>query len=526
MFAAKDLCRRTAGFALLTSSALLLSCASPTAAQGSGSIKELSYLESALREAADNRGELERALAHYENGDPQKYAAMQFLIENMPGHGFVELRFFNEAGSEIAFEALDYSSLGEAEAAFDALQAEHGSMDYAKKKFVADLDVMTADYLINNVEMAFDAWRGKPWASQMNFDTFCQHILPYRGSNEPLDDWRAQVMNHFADLDQQLDDPNSAAAAAGKIEAQAHAWVGFWDLYYLHPTDQSYGEMMASGKGRCEDITNMISYGLRANAVAVGSDYTPAWANRDNNHAWTTVLGPDGRGATKQGNIAAKIYRKTFALQRDAWMHQAASGELVPRWLARDHFIDVTEQYLDTIDTHVHFTQTPPAGHKLAYLAVFNGGNWVAITAAPIEGEHANFTDLGPGIVYLPVFYDGKELLPAASPFTLDKDGKKVLCGIPETPSPKVESVVITTTKPVAHDPDKGQPIAAIQVKAGETYELFYWDHGWQSLGKHTASDDSVSFDGLPGHRLYWLVRDGSRKLERIFTLEPKLRYW
>ena len=496
----------------------LFACASPPTHSTS--------LEHALSAAGDNRAELESALSHYEGGDPEKYAAMEFLLENMPGHGFVDLQFFDEERVEVGFEALDYKSLNEARAAFDALEVKHGSINYKRKAFVADLEVMTAAYLINNVELAFASWRGKPWAQEMSFDTFCQHILPYRGSNEPLDDWRATVLDHFEELPQGLEDPTDASAAARIIEKQAHAWVGFWDLYYLHPTDQSYSQMMEAGKGRCEDITNMISYGLRANAVAVGSDYTPAWANRDNNHAWTTVLGPDGRGATRQGNIAAKIYRKTFAIQHDAWMHQAAEGEPVARWLARDHFIDVTDQYMETVDAKIQLTATPPEGHKLAYLCVFNGGEWIAIAAGLIDGDQVAFGSMGPGIVYLPAFYDGKDLLPAAPPFTLELDHSKSLNGIARAGESTQTKAEITTTKPVADDPDKQQAIPELFVKEGQTYELFYWQESWQSLGKRTATTDKIAFENLPGHQLYWLVREGSRKLERPFTLDPALRYW
>ncbi|MCA9002769.1 MAG: transglutaminase domain-containing protein, partial [Planctomycetes bacterium] len=310
------------------------------------------------------------------------------------------------------------------------------------------------------------------------------------------------------------------------IEQQAHKWVGFWDLYYLHPTDQSYGEMLAAGKGRCEDITNMISYGLRANAVAVGSDYTPAWANRDNNHAWTTVLGPDGRGFTRQGNIAAKVYRKTFAINRDAWMYKAAEGEPVARWLARDHFIDVTDQYMEVRDAEVVLTVAPPEDNRLAYLAVFNGGEWIALAAGEIQGGRVTFKNMGPGIVYLPVFYDGEDLIPAAPPFTLELDSMKVLDGNHASGETTVTQARITTTKPEADDPDKRQAIPELQVKEGETYELSYWDGEWKSLGKRTATSESVGFDNLPGHRLYWLAREGSKKLERPFTLEPGLRHW
>ena len=46
-----------------------------------------SPLEQALEIAGENRAELERVIAHYENtGDTEKQQAAKYLIENMPGH--------------------------------------------------------------------------------------------------------------------------------------------------------------------------------------------------------------------------------------------------------------------------------------------------------------------------------------------------------------------------------------------------------------------------------------------------------
>ena len=46
-------------------------------------------LEQALQLAADNRGKLEKVLTHYADA-PEKLAAAQFLIMNMPGHTGVD----------------------------------------------------------------------------------------------------------------------------------------------------------------------------------------------------------------------------------------------------------------------------------------------------------------------------------------------------------------------------------------------------------------------------------------------------
>jgi hypothetical protein len=40
------------------------------------------------------------------------------------------------------------------------------------------------------------------------------------------------------------------------------------------------------------------------------------------------------------------------------------------------------------------------------------------------------------------------------------------------------------------------------------------------------AGEDPLHFEDLPGDGLYWLVREGSRRLERIFTIENGRQRW
>jgi hypothetical protein len=63
-------------------------------------------------------------------------------------------------------------------------------------------------------------------------------------------------------------------------------------------------------------------------------------------------------------------------------------------------------------------------------------------------------------------------------------------------------------------------------LKSAAEYELFYWDEGWQSLEKMTATGDSLIFEGVPSDALYWLVEvDGDRD-ERIFSIENGRLIW
>ena len=65
-----------------------------------------------------------------------------------------------------------------------------------------------------------------------------------------------------------------------------------------------------------------------------------------------------------------------------------------------------------------------------------------------------------------------------------------------------------------------------IVVKPGKTYELFVWDKEWVSLGKQVAGEQPVVFDSVPNGKLYWLVEEDSRRLERIFTIEDGRQRW
>ncbi len=484
-----------------------------------------SPVERCLKLAGDNRPQLEKVLEHYDElGDDQKLEAAQFLIANMEGHGYKVAALYDEEKNEVPFDALDYKSLKEAEAALDKLEAEHGTLDFGRKEFVPDLEAIPADFLIENIDLAFAAWRERPWAAELSFDTFCDYLLPYRGSNEPLEPWRRSCMDRIAPALSKLDASADIKAAAKVVGAEAGKWVRFYDLYYLHPTDQGYAEMNETRYGRCEDISNMMGYAFRANAVVSVSDYTPYWADRDNNHAWEVLLDAEGHGRAGLSNRAAKIYRKMFSVQPAALGAIKGDDEEAPRWLAGKTYKDVTTDYMETTDVTVRLTTEQPAGARFAYICVFNGGEWQAIHWGWIEEGRVTFTKMGRDIAYLPAYYVDKELIPAADPFILSKEGEIVRLNGAGDESTRIE---MAATRPETPDADKGISFPTIVVKPGATYELSVWDGGWLSLGKEVAGDKPVSFGSVPTGRLYWLVEEGSRRLERIFTVEDgKQIFW
>ncbi len=57
-------------------------------------------------------------------------------------------------------------------------------------------------------------------------------------------------------------------------------------------------------------------------------------------------------------------------------------------------------------------------------------------------------------------------------------------------------------------------------VEVGDEYELVYWDREWKSLGKITATTDSLVYDNVPSGGLYLLHNLTKGKEERIFTID------
>jgi hypothetical protein len=476
--------------------------------------------------AGDNKGELEKVLKHYEaGGDEKKLGAAEFLISNMPGHGYVEAAFYDKDGNEVPYDATDYDTFDQAGEALKKLEEEHGKLNYKRKHFLKDIEIVTDDYLIGNIDLAFETWKQNPWAKDMSFEAFCEHILPYRCSNEPINEWRKVCIERYQNLPDKMTDPADIKEAVKLINKDVHQWVKFDTLYYLHPTDQGFDEMQKTGKGRCEDISNMISYAMRANGIAVASDYTPAWANRDNNHAWNALLDNRGVGNADLGNIAAKVYRKTYSIQKDAIVFKKKKNEDIPRWLKGKNFVDVTDQYFETSNITIPLTEEKPTKVSFAYLCVFNGGEWIPICSGEIDSGEAVFTKLGRGIVYLPAYYHNGEIHPAAEPLILNKEGKlELLNGAPDKKDDT--EVEITILKPATDDDDTHIEIPQIVVKPDKKYELFYWNRGWKTLGTQTATDKPITFDHLPANRLYWMTEENSEKLERIFTISKGRKFW
>ncbi|MBL9148137.1 MAG: protein kinase [Phycisphaerae bacterium] len=491
-------------------------------------------VEEALRRAGSNRPEIERFLQYCDDEasgaserDPQKRIAARWLVANMPGKGCARFRLMTADGHEIPFDVSEHRNMAEAQARLETLQREHGALDFRVVSFTEDLVAITAAQLIENHELAFEAWRSAPWGASISFETFLERILPYRATNEPLDpNWRAAARDRMRPVLDMLRrsvgrDPTLAEASQATIKA-TKPWLKFRPLYYLHPDDQSWSEMCATGAGRCEDESNLALFAGRAAAIPLAGDSTPYWANRDNNHAWVAALDGDAatsRAAGKLAHRAAKVVRRGYATQPDSLGAVRRADDTVPGWLADPTARDVTDLYVDVADVTVSMRDAP-AGERFAYLCVFNGGVWRPIHWCEAGHATQSFTSMGRGVLYLPAWYGKDGVRPAGAPLVVTADGaqRELLAG--------TETFTLAIGTSTDERTSRSGPASQVRLRvaADTSVELLVWDvdaGAWRTMGQRTATnDEGATFEDVPVGGLYRLRSVGDRDLDRPFTIE------
>ena len=135
-------------------------------------------IEEVLKLAKKNRPELEKVLKYYSLNpkDSLKLRAAEFLILNMPGKYSEDERpseIFSPLFQE--WDHLFHLGVADRKKTFDSLVTVYQLT--SEKKYLPDLMHIKADYLINNINLAFKVRDEMPWSKNIPFDLFCREIL-------------------------------------------------------------------------------------------------------------------------------------------------------------------------------------------------------------------------------------------------------------------------------------------------------------------------------------------------------------
>jgi len=475
-------------------------------------------IEDVLRLAGDNREELEIVLKHYslDPVDSLKFRAAQFLIKNMPGHWSFPPELLQAYYIEID-TILNSEDTWTIKA--ELLNKKSEKHMHIRNTLVADIHVITSDYLIYSIERAFEVWQSEPWARHVMFDDFCEYLLPYKiAEGQPFDHWRDSLKGMYGEgldllkYNEHYKHANMKAATSIRANFLEQLNPVYSDEYKVIPL-LACSNITKLSVGTCDDFTQMILAIMRSKGVPVVTDIVPLWPYRGGGggHAWNvlcnemrknvsfdasndTPVGSQIRPDSKLG----KVYRRTYAINRELLRMQ--SEELLPRLFRNVFLKDVTSEYSHTVSPVIQIHPKMKTRNRYGYLSTFDDQEWQPISYGCIQKNRIQFNDICKNIVYLPVSYSAEGLKSLNYPFLLEYSGV-VKYLIPDTTH--LRNIILTRKYPVLNKVYIGTMMSVGgKIQASETIDFVH------PVTIHTVTEwkaaETISVStSLPAYR-YW----------------------
>ncbi|MBE6340391.1 MAG: hypothetical protein E7069_06620 [Bacteroidales bacterium] len=394
-------------------------------------------LRVALEQAGTNRTELECVLNHYAK-DSLKLEAAKFLIRNMPAHySYADSAI--ERYYTIATQILQ-SELTPIQQRDTLLALSKKSFAYATANKTSDIKIMSAQYLIKNIDDAFEQWQ-QPWARHLSFDEFCEWILPYKAVEfQSFDAWRDTMRMAFADTIARIipDDeeyntiPKTLSAVRNRILSKVKPYGVYTEIGHTLLSASTISRLTF---GQCHDYVLLGVLAYRSVGLPAIIDGTPMWGRYRSGHTWYVTLSHRGEQLTSEWDISSvpgqaffpyeripKVYRSTYAMNLQRLKYKNGS---VLKYSFPICQIDVTDKYFSTSDIGIFIAPSTKLVEPYAYISVFNGHDieWSVVDYGEVKNGKAYFKKIGRNILYIAQGFDGQNLVPISQPFIVHQDG-------------------------------------------------------------------------------------------------------
>ncbi|WP_255489195.1 transglutaminase-like domain-containing protein [Parabacteroides hominis] len=386
-------------------------------------------LEQALSMAGENQAELEKVLEYYKN-DSLKLEAARFLIRNMPFH-FSRMEYFvSPEGERYVPDIRNFTDNQAVKRHCDSLQEKGYTI---RKEIVYDIKALHSDYLIRNIDLAFQVWQ-KPWARAVSWNDFCRFVLPYRSQTEPASNSRETFMCQYMPL---LDSSwaQTPLEASMIINEQLSKEIRYQKAG--SPLVNTIEETGRFGIGTCEALCNYTTFVMRAVGIPIAVHQT-TWTRMAFIHNWCAVphngifhdFSPGeahshdyaDKLATAYFLQPAKVYRRHFDADLSILPEQD-DGYIT--LLKSPLFTDVTdEQKLPTYTLHVPIDKKTTEKSGLVYLCTYNDRDWQPIAIGTRENDCCQFDRVaGRNFLIVAEAIGKNELRYISEPFQTDGEG-------------------------------------------------------------------------------------------------------
>ena len=430
--------------ALWLSGLLLLSCSGEREERAA-----VSPLEEALRQAGDNRAELEKALRRYRANlaDSLKYRAACFLIENMPGYVYYKGELLERYLTYYRMLAENRDKEVTPKMLADSTRKMYGPFSLDSLERYEDIRTVDSAYLCDNIDRAFRVWREQPWGARVTFADFCEYVLPYRIGDETLCRWREELYRTYNPMldslraSSTLDREDPAVAARVLLDSLRGGRVVFTTAVPggLPHVGPATARLKA---GSCREFTDFTVYVCRALGIPCAVDFMPLRGDENDSHQWVSVADkygalyyeefPDPMKEVRKDKMLTmpkiKVYRNTFSLNREMEEAMSRLDTAVVPFFRHPRFADVTFSYTEAFSKRLEIPSSalyPGAPRsRVAYLCASRGMEWEPMAWAEFGDGPLVFADIQKGPVARVATYERGGLRFWTDPFEVSVSGK------------------------------------------------------------------------------------------------------
>lgn len=393
----------------------------------------------ALKYAGDHRKELESVIRHYQKpADSLKLKAAYFLIGSMPykysleGDQVVKFDILFDSLQKMHSEGIPVNYASPVlKQKWDAIVTMLGSPSSKDAEIKPDIINVKAGFIIENIDLAFEAYQKAPWRDRVDFEMFCEYILPYRVGNERIENWRKYLYEKSKSFYDTTAAKGSRQFSTGMNRAIGREYQNSIQMME-YPFDIPVSKMEIGRRGACRHLVDFVVLTLRANGLPAVNDFIYLYGDQGGGHSWVAFLDDDGSFGNMHaastwgddigfGSRFAKAFRSTYSYQRNLTL---PPKEDAPESMLDPFRIDVTNQYSKTVDIAIPLNFRDEE-KNCAIICTFDGENMPSPQYwGMIRGDSAYFEDMGVNLVYHVYYYSDGRLTPAiSSPFLLRDDG-------------------------------------------------------------------------------------------------------
>lgn len=380
-------------------------------------------LKESLEEAGNNSTEISAFLDQY--SDKRRDAA-RYLVQSMIG-------MYGTGGNGLDSIEMLYKELPQKNGSwqFNTSQLVNGQrymeMPITKTK---DLQVISADYLIRNMDDAWHTMKSRKWNTGLSVADFSELLLPYRSGNEKITEWRTVYRETLDSLNEEINHSTNSIDAA-RIVAKALGEIHYNNKIKT-PHRPATG-ILEAPVGYCREDCDRNLFAMRALGIPVTIDEILASPDNGAPHQWNVVYDnidkiyrmfdnvkylPTRDSLHYDGRRKGKVFRRTLNLNLDR-LEKFRFTENPPSVLLNPHHKDVTSEYFGHNKAQIIVDKN--VGD--VYLGLFSPEGYRPIDIGERKEEYVIFKDIEPQLIYFPITREGGGFRTCGMPFLLKYDG-------------------------------------------------------------------------------------------------------